>query len=81
MKMGATARTKMTARKAAGRSVATSIIPSTERGEGSASPSSDGVAVRAYELYVLRGRVDGYDLNDWLAAEAEVLAEQPESDR
>ena len=28
---------------------------------------------RAYELYEQRGRVDGYALDDWLQAEAEVL--------
>ena len=28
---------------------------------------------RAYELYEQRGRVDGYGLDDWLQAEAEVL--------
>jgi len=38
------------------------------------SPSHDEIATRAYELYILRGQVDGYDLNDWLAAEAELLA-------
>ena len=27
---------------------------------------------RAYELYEQRGRLDGYALNDWLQAEAEV---------
>jgi len=27
---------------------------------------------RAYELYELRGREDGFDLDDWLKAESEV---------
>jgi hypothetical protein len=27
---------------------------------------------RAYELYALRGYVDGHELDDWLQAEAEV---------
>jgi hypothetical protein len=27
---------------------------------------------RAYELYELRGREDGHDVEDWLAAEAEI---------
>ena len=27
----------------------------------------------AYELYEKRGREDGYDLDDWLRAEAEVI--------
>ena len=28
---------------------------------------------RAYELYETRGRADGYELDDWLHAEAEIL--------
>lgn len=28
------------------------------------------IAMAAYELYELRGRVDGQDLEDWLKAEA-----------
>lgn len=30
---------------------------------------------RAYELYELRGCIDGHDLDDWRAAEAQVMAE------
>ncbi len=33
------------------------------------------IALRAYELYELRGRKDGFDLEDWLQAEREVLAD------
>ena len=29
---------------------------------------------RAYQLYEERGRVDGYELEDWVQAEAEVLS-------
>jgi hypothetical protein len=32
------------------------------------------VQVRAYELYEQRGKGDGFALQDWLEAEAEVLA-------
>ena len=32
------------------------------------------VQVRAYELYVQRGKGHGFALQDWLEAEAEVLA-------
>jgi hypothetical protein len=32
------------------------------------------IAQRAYELYESRGYADGYDLDDWLTAEAEVGA-------
>jgi len=31
------------------------------------------IARRAYELYEARGREDGYDLQDWLCAEAEIV--------
>ncbi len=29
---------------------------------------------RAYQLYEERGRLDGYDVEDWLRAEAEILS-------
>lgn len=34
----------------------------------------DRVAQRAYELYLARGRADGQDFDDWLAAERELAA-------
>jgi len=33
------------------------------------------IAIKAYERYLDRGQLDGYDLDDWLAAEGLVLAE------
>jgi hypothetical protein len=30
------------------------------------------IRLRAYELYVARGREDGHDLDDWLRAESEI---------
>ena len=33
------------------------------------------IALRAYDRYCERGRIDGFDLEDWLAAEREVLQE------
>ncbi len=33
----------------------------------------DSVARRAYEFFESRGRVDGFDLDDWLRAESELL--------
>jgi len=33
----------------------------------------DQVRRRAYELYVERGKVDGFEVEDWLQAEAEFL--------
>jgi hypothetical protein len=35
------------------------------------------IAQRAYELYASRGYSDGYDLDDWLTAEAEVGSKSP----
>ena len=32
-------------------------------------------ARRAYQLYEARGRLDGFDLQDWLQAEREILAQ------
>jgi hypothetical protein len=31
------------------------------------------IAQRAYELYEQRGRLDGYEVDDWLQAEREIL--------
>jgi hypothetical protein len=39
-----------------------------------AQPSRDAIAKRAYELYLQRGSVSGYELEDWLSAEAELTA-------
>jgi hypothetical protein len=38
------------------------------------------IAMRAYQLYEDRGYVNGFDLQDWLQAEREILGqvEQPE---
>jgi hypothetical protein len=35
------------------------------------------IAERAYELFQARGRVDGYDIDDWLQAERQIQAGQP----
>jgi len=35
-------------------------------------PSRDEIARLAYHLYVTRGRRDGQDVDDWLAAEQEL---------
>jgi Protein of unknown function (DUF2934) len=34
--------------------------------------SRDDIARRAFQLYMARGRVHGYDVADWLAAEQEL---------
>ena len=37
-------------------------------------PTSEAIAKRAYELYLQRGSVPGFELDDWLEAEAELFA-------
>jgi hypothetical protein len=38
-----------------------------------APSTTNRIAARAYELYLQRGREDGHDVEDWLAAEKELL--------
>jgi len=40
-------------------------------------PSRDEIARLAYELYDLRGRRDGHDVDDWLSAERELARHYP----
>ena len=35
----------------------------------------EDISQRAYEIYESRGRVDGFDIEDWLLAESEMLAQ------
>jgi hypothetical protein len=37
-------------------------------------PTLEEIEVRAYEIYLKRGDADGVALEDWLAAERELLA-------
>jgi hypothetical protein len=37
----------------------------------------DEIARRAYELYEARGYVDGFDIEDWLQAEQDIVGSQP----
>jgi hypothetical protein len=37
-----------------------------------ATPDEENVRARAYELYEVRGRIDGHAEEDWLQAEGEV---------
>ena len=48
--------------------------PKTPPRAPSQTPSQEAIAKRAYELYLQRGSVPGYELEDWLAAEAELIA-------
>lgn len=36
-------------------------------------PTHAEIAARAYEFYLQRGRIDGYDMDDWLQAEYELM--------
>jgi Protein of unknown function (DUF2934) len=37
----------------------------------------DEIARRAYELYEARGFVDGFDVDDWLQAEQDIVGSKP----
>ena len=37
------------------------------------------IARRAYELYEARGYVDGFDIEDWLQAEQDIVGSTPAS--
>jgi hypothetical protein len=41
----------------------------------------DRVSRRAYELYLARGRADGRDFDDWLAAEREITNNRDDNHR
>lgn len=45
-------------------------------GKKSERPTHEEIAARAYERFERRGRLHGYDLEDWLAAERETLSER-----
>jgi len=44
------------------------------RGYPSNGESRARIAMRAYELYLARGGIDGGDFDDWIAAERELRA-------
>jgi len=44
----------------------------TKRDAASTTPDEENVRARAYELYEVRGRVDGHAEEDWFRAEGEV---------
>jgi hypothetical protein len=46
------------------------IMPSTNK----RIPSKESIERRAYEIYIDRGSVEGHDLEDWLAAEEELMS-------
>jgi hypothetical protein len=38
-------------------------------------PTEEEISARAFELYLQRGSVPGHEVDDWLQAEAELVAE------
>ena len=52
----------------------------TLEGFGAGRPSHGEISVRAYELYLGRGAVDGGAEDDWLQAERELLNLRTEED-
>jgi hypothetical protein len=42
------------------------------QGDGAITTQEENVRARAYELYEVRGRIDGHAEEDWLQAEGEV---------
>ena len=36
---------------------------------------NERIEQKAYDIYLKRGRIDGYDVHDWLEAEKQVLSE------
>jgi hypothetical protein len=48
---------------------------------GHEEPTAEEIAAEAYMIYVARGHVDGYDLDDWLEAERVLRQQRAESSR
>ena len=44
-------------------------------------PTFEEIRDRAYQIYIERGADDGQDLDDWLAAEAELMGLQERADK
>jgi hypothetical protein len=47
--------------------------PKFEASKSKATPTRDDIALRAYEIYVARGKGDGGEMEDWAQAERELL--------
>lgn len=52
-----------------------------KQGSKNHNPSHEHIAVRAYEIYISRGAEHGRDLDDWLQAERELIAQNSSSAR
>jgi hypothetical protein len=56
--------------------VKASSLPGTKTGASTKrSLTFEEIAARSYQLYLARGRDEGHDVEDWLAAEAQLSAE------
>ncbi len=55
--------------------------PAEDGADEGAAPSELEIARLAHERYAARGRVDGYDMEDWLEAELELCRDQVTSRR
>jgi hypothetical protein len=54
----------------------TTVADAPATSESVRTPLQERIAERAYELYLARGGAHGQDHEDWLQAEAEILAEE-----
>ena len=63
----------MSKRAAAGASMRTDAVPSLSKTTPREPMPEHAIRLRAHELYVQRGRAEGHAVDDWLAAEAELL--------
>jgi len=52
---------------------------SKERMQADHGPGREDIERRAYELYLARGRADGYAIEDWLRAEQELQSRPAQS--
>jgi hypothetical protein len=54
----------------------TAVVTGSDKEETEFAPSADEVARRAYFSYVNQGSIPGHDVQHWLEAEAQLLAER-----
>src|SRR5215469_11898689 len=50
-------------------------IPVNEAQSAENHPTHEEIAVRAYQIYVVRGEAHGQDVDDWLQAERELITD------
>jgi hypothetical protein len=68
-----TSQTKTTVPKESRAPKADAAKPKLEAAKPKATPTRDDIAMRAYEIYVARGKADGRETEDWAQAERELL--------